>query len=476
VLEKHVSFVDCPGHEVLMTTMINGASMMNAAILLIDSTVQCPQPQTLEHLVALEIMNLKNIIIVQNKIDLVTREQAFASREQIKKFVSGTCAESAPIIPVCAQLGHNINTVVKCIAEIPEPPSLKDAPLIMNVARSFDVNRPGTLPKDLVGGVIGGTIVQGKVRIGDDVVIVPGLFSKSKEKSYPLYAKISSIKSEKNSLDEAKCGGLVALMSDLDSSLCRADGLLGMTVVEKDHENVVTTTMSVYVECSFLRNYIGSQSREKVVSLEDGEEVQLNIGTGCTNANFIKAKSSKPMFFFETKKPVAYNPNDVRVTISRKVGGKWRLMGWGGTKRDAPNVPPNYDVDYKSLVDTFYSQYNSVDAVEKLSMPPLTVSLQAKRSIFNSFTSVCSRLQRSVSEVQNFICTELGTEGSISCGGGLILKGKFRSNVYESTVKKYVKNFVMCKACKKFDTSLVKENRLTFLECHKCQSKYTVSK
>jgi translation initiation factor 2 subunit 2 len=182
------------------------------------------------------------------------------------------------------------------------------------------------------------------------------------------------------------------------------------------------------------------------------------------------------MFFFETKKPVAYNPNDVRVTISRKVGGKWRLMGWGGTKRDAPNVPPNYDVDYKSLVDTFYSQYNSVDAVEKLSMPPLTVSLQAKRSIFNSFTSVCSRLQRSVSEVQNFICTELGTEGSISCGGGLILKGKFRSNVYESTVKKYVKNFVMCKACKKFDTSLVKENRLTFLECHKCQSKYTVSK
>jgi len=64
-LIRHVSFVDCPGHDILMATMLNGAAVMDAALLLIAANKACPQPQTLEHLAAVEIMQLRHIIVVQ---------------------------------------------------------------------------------------------------------------------------------------------------------------------------------------------------------------------------------------------------------------------------------------------------------------------------------------------------------------------------------------------------------------------------
>lgn len=111
-LERHVSFVDCPGHDILMATMLNGAAVMDAALLLIGkyfdlflnmNNIQylikfcfilagnesCPQPQTSEHLAAIEIMKLKHIIMLQNKIDLVKESQAKEQHEQILKFIQG---------------------------------------------------------------------------------------------------------------------------------------------------------------------------------------------------------------------------------------------------------------------------------------------------------------------------------------------------------------------------------------------------
>jgi translation initiation factor 2 subunit 3 len=68
---RAVSFVDAPGHETLMAVMISGASIMDGALLLVSATEVCPQPQTREHLAALEIAGISNIVIVQNKIDIV---------------------------------------------------------------------------------------------------------------------------------------------------------------------------------------------------------------------------------------------------------------------------------------------------------------------------------------------------------------------------------------------------------------------
>ena len=121
-LARHVSFVDCPGHDILMATMLNGAAVMDAALLLVAGNEPCPQPQTSEHLAAVEIMRLENILILQNKVDLVKPDQARAQHEQIRKFVAGTVAGDAPVIPISAVLKYNIDAVCEYVAHaIPTP-------------------------------------------------------------------------------------------------------------------------------------------------------------------------------------------------------------------------------------------------------------------------------------------------------------------------------------------------------------------
>lgn len=71
-----------------MATMLNGAAIMDGAFLLIAANESCPQPQTSEHLAALEIMQLRKIIILQNKVDLVPENVAINQHEAIQKFIT----------------------------------------------------------------------------------------------------------------------------------------------------------------------------------------------------------------------------------------------------------------------------------------------------------------------------------------------------------------------------------------------------
>ena len=118
---RYVSFIDAPGHEMLMATMLSGAAIIDAAILVIAAN-EGIKPQTREHFIALQAKKIKNIIIVQNKIDLVSKEQALKNYNEIKKFVKGTIAENAPIIPISAQQEININSLLEeiCKIEIPK--------------------------------------------------------------------------------------------------------------------------------------------------------------------------------------------------------------------------------------------------------------------------------------------------------------------------------------------------------------------
>ena len=160
-LVRHVSFVDSPGHDILMATMLNGAAVMDATLLLIAGNKSCPQPQTSEHLVAIEIMKLKHILILQNKIDLVKESQAKEQYEQILAFVQGTVAEGASIIPISAQLKYNTEVVCEyLVMKIPVPPrDFTSEPTYC--IRSFDVNKPGCEVDDLKGSVAGGSILKG---------------------------------------------------------------------------------------------------------------------------------------------------------------------------------------------------------------------------------------------------------------------------------------------------------------------------
>ena len=136
-----------------MAVMISGASIMDGALLLVAATEKCPQPQTKEHLAALEIAGIENIVVVQNKIDIVSKERAIESYNEIKDFVSGTIAEDAPIIPVSAHHDVNLDILIETIEKtIPTPDRTEDESGLMYVARSFDVNRPGSRPTEIRGG------------------------------------------------------------------------------------------------------------------------------------------------------------------------------------------------------------------------------------------------------------------------------------------------------------------------------------
>ena len=255
-LDRHISFVDCPGHDILMATMLNGAAVMDAAMLLVAGNETCPQPQTSEHLAAVEIMRLTNIIILQNKVDLVKREAAMQQQEEIRKFVAGTVAGDAPIIPISAVLKYNVDIVCEYLCKtIPVPPRDFTCSPRMIVIRSFDVNKPGADVEDLQGGVAGGSIMQGVLKVGDEIEVRPGIVQKDGSGNYtvrPIFSRIVSLYAEKNDLMFAVPGGLIGVGTVIDPTLTRADRLVGQVLGLKGKLPDVFIEVSVCVRVCFL--------------------------------------------------------------------------------------------------------------------------------------------------------------------------------------------------------------------------------
>ena len=83
-LHRHVFFVEILGQDILMGAMLNGAAVMDAALLLKARNEICPQPITSEHLAAVEVMRLENIIILHNNVSLVKPKAALARHDQIR--------------------------------------------------------------------------------------------------------------------------------------------------------------------------------------------------------------------------------------------------------------------------------------------------------------------------------------------------------------------------------------------------------
>src|SRR5436853_636885 len=153
-----------------MATMLSGAAIMDGALLVIAANEDCPQPQTKEHLMALGIIGVDKIIIVQNKIDIVDPKQAEENYKQILAFVKGTVAEGAPIVPVSAHHDVNLDVLLMMIQKvIPTKPHDETRPARMYVARSFDVNQPGISPEKIVGGVMGGSLILGRTKVGEGI-------------------------------------------------------------------------------------------------------------------------------------------------------------------------------------------------------------------------------------------------------------------------------------------------------------------
>ena len=324
---RRVSFVDAPGHETLMATMLSGAAIMDGAILVIAANEKCPQPQTKEHLMALEITGVKNIIIAQNKIELVSREQVIRNYNEIRDFLSTTSAADAPIVPVSAIHKANIDLLIQTIEErIPTPERDLTKPPRMHVARSFDVNRPGTRPEDLVGGVIGGSLLQGKFSVDDEIEIRPGVHvsKEGKRRWQPLTTKIVSLQAGYEFLQEAGPGGLIGVGTKLDPSLTKSDSLVGSVVGEGGELPPILEELEMDIH--LLKRVVGTAEELEVKPLVTGETLMINAGTAATIGTISSARGSNVEV--RLKLPVCAEIGS-RVAVSRRVAGRWRLIGYG---------------------------------------------------------------------------------------------------------------------------------------------------
>lgn len=340
-LQRHVSFVDCPGHDILMATMLNGAAVMDAAMLLVAGNEPCPQPQTSEHLAAVEIMKLKNILILQNKIDLVKEKDAASQYEEILNFIRGTVADGAPIIPISAQLKYGIDVICEYICnKIPVPiRDFMSSPELI-VIRSFDVNKPGEEVEALKGGVAGGSILRGVLRLGDTIEVRPGIITKDKNgavKCIPILSKIVSLYAEHNDLRYAVPGGLIGVGTKIDPTLTRADRLVGQVLGFPGKLPSIFSEL----EISFflLRRLLGvktdgdKKKAGKVKKLQKGDILMVNIGSTSTGARILDVCGDLAKVVLTS--PVCTCEGE-KLALSRRVDKHWRLIGWGkirvGTK------------------------------------------------------------------------------------------------------------------------------------------------
>jgi translation initiation factor 2 subunit 3 len=324
---RAISFVDAPGHEALMATMLSGAAVMDGAMLVIAADEPCPQPQTREHLAAIEIVGVKNLVIVQNKIDLADERRAWDSYQEIVNFVKGSIAENVPIIPVSAQHGVNIDALIQALEErVPTPKRDSDKPPRMHVVRSFDVNKPGTLAEDLAGGVIGGTILQGVFKIDDEIEIRPGIRIEKQGRAVyePLFTEIVSLHAGGRTVKEAQPGGLVGVGTLLDPSLTKADGLTG-NIVGKP-EMLPPTRAELTVETYLFPRAVGTKELMEVARVQMGEALLLDVGTTITAATVTSIKGENATL--KLNRPISVEEG-ARAALSRKIAGRWRLIGYG---------------------------------------------------------------------------------------------------------------------------------------------------
>jgi len=324
---RAISFVDAPGHEALMATMLSGAAVMDGAILVIAADEPCPQPQTREHLAAIEIVDVKNLVIVQNKIDVVDEKRALESYEEITRFVKGSVAEEAPIIPISAQHGANIDALIQALEEhIPTPKRDPAKPPKMHVVRSFDVNKPGTPADKLAGGVIGGTILQGVFKVGNEIEIRPGIRLEKQGRAVyePLFTEVVSLQVGGKTVQEAQPGGLVGIGTLLDPSLTKADGLTGNLVGKP--ETLPPTVSELTMETHLFPRALGTKELMEIESVRTGETLLLDVGTSITAGSVVSVKGEAATL--RLSRPISAEEG-ARAAISRKIAGRWRLIGYG---------------------------------------------------------------------------------------------------------------------------------------------------
>lgn len=301
-LKLNISFIDSPGHNDLQATALSGASTMDYCLLLVSTDNELENrgdEYVNEHYKTIKFLDLiDKTVILQNKIDLVTKEKALEQFRIIKNKY-----EIKNIIPISAQYEYNINYLLQFLVEkIPYPINTDlinkiNSPLKGTVIRSFDINKKSISVEEINCAVIGGTIRTGKIKIGDIIKLLPGISKNNK--IIPLKGRVLSLKTDEIELTEAYPGGLIGIGLSIDPVLSKEDRLVGNIII-KDDDNIVQTFVKADVSYEIYDN----------IEIKENENVSVMLYSLRRTAELISLNKQNKTLTFESKLELAGELND----------------------------------------------------------------------------------------------------------------------------------------------------------------------
>lgn len=323
-LVHHLSFVDCPGHQELILAMMGSVSLMKGAIVVVSAAEPIDKkPQLIQHLAAAKMAGLEKLVVIFNKLDLITKEKAMERKEELDELLTKLEITPKYIIPTALNKKIGLQYLIKAIMEVFPPEMINEKEKTeFKITRSFDINKPGINWDCLSGGVIGGSLIDGKLNIGDEIEIRPGQWSKKKDGTFivqPIRTKINSIQSDKIKLESILPGGLTAIGTDIDPFYCKDDKLAGSVVglvgkMPNVYQNIV-------MNINLTNEFEGSWEPKK------NDNVYLQIGNVNTEATLVDISKGKD-YTFSLSKPSCINDNAL-ILVCNNVGDILKIVAYG---------------------------------------------------------------------------------------------------------------------------------------------------
>lgn len=499
-LIHHISFVDCPGHENYMSNMLCGASVIDMAFLVEAANAKVvPQPQTLEHFIAIQHTDVEDIVIIQNKCDLVKKESILTNKSQIEDFVDDIIDNELPIIPLIAQNGDNIEYVGQYLSnKLVNYDKDINLPLQINIIRTFDVNKPNIPMDKLIGGVLGGSIIQGLLNKDQIIQISPGICSRNKDNSWkvePLFTKVNSINSEKNSMSYAIPGGLIGVGTTLDPAYTKGNKLTGQIITNPGKHLPIVSLITIKYS-SFRR--VSKISK----SLSKNEVVKVGIISNHMSATVIDWDKKKKLIKLQLAIPACIN--DSVVSIMKKIDKTYKIFSVGKVVEHDDikvKVPDEYIVedkykyeiindvsktkdivclDYDSMLDKLSNKL--VKKVKlKLPNPIITKTKNGRQQIVNNFGDIVKILKNEKDEQDFTTIFEKEIANQLSCSvnkndkQSLLIHGKVKNTAIGNSIMKALCKIRKCPTCNGFNTFLNKTGRNIMMSCIECKSESIIT-
>ena len=454
----YASIIDCPGHNVLLSTMISAAHLMDACLLVVAANEQCPQNQTREHIDIIQMIGRCNeCLVAQNKVDVVTQEIVMENKNQVDLFMNEYGMNYSSIIPVSAQKNINVEYILeyifKYVSEFNKTPKQ-----ILNtcstgvVIRTFDITKPGD--EDVKGAILGGSICTGTFSEGDNIIILP----------YKVITVIKSIRSENTSITHAHSGGLIAIQTDINPSYCdRLVGCTFMKCTEFNEDKLIEKGRSINVKCHLLKT-------SGMKSLAKNSNLVIHFLSQTIPCTVMSVSKNK--YVLQVLSPLYLH---CELEFIMTIGGK--LIGYGhgsdvvsGVQRVADKL--NIHVPNMTSYEDMYRNVNEQIAnvvLGKTIIPVPKVVYQNTYTTVTNFPQLCSAMYSSLHDVGDHIYRELGCRSwSINGQNQLLLKGRTTEMKVMSVLKPFLSH-KHCTNCKSLDTIIINDRGVKKNMCNVCK-------